>query len=107
VHNPLLRRQKAIEFLEGFFRLTNSIPENLRHKNWSNMRTLLLECLEQNNPLDGFYYFSRSMDQVTGSQDRQIQISDQDRMAFEREVPRNISLIFPSEPTMKLNFTPR
>lgn len=103
---PLLRREFAIRFIEEYLTIVNSLPSHIRHENWQNLRTLVLEALSQNNPLDGLMYLSFSFDKVAKSDQTNFEFNEEAIKKFNSVAPDLINLPFPTNPVANLKFKP-
>lgn len=98
-----LRKNMAIDFFESYLTMLNSIPTQYRHKNWVNLRNLTIEVMGYPSPFDALYYFSNSMDNVGKGRKFELSNADQERF-LNSPPPRRFDLLFPTEPTLNLNF---
>lgn len=97
------RKNLAIDFFESYLVMINSVPLKYRHKNWQNMRNLVIEVMGQYSPLEALYFFSKSIDSI-GKPNR-AHVSEADLESFMHTAPpRRFDLIFPTEPTLNLYY---
>jgi len=100
----LPRKDLLIDFFEEYYVFIQSIPKEKRHKNWSQIHMLLLECFERGNPFDALYILALSLDKSFGVGHLSNSYSQGDFDQFINTPYRHFKLIFPSEPSMVFSF---
>jgi len=96
------RERVIIDFFESYLRLVNSIPESMRHKNWQNVKTMVLDIIAKNQPCQTLFYFASSFDNIGRNQNYTLDLSGYER--FLQTVPDRLELLIPSEPFLNLKF---